>query len=70
VWPRGEEGHNLVQVFVEVDDVDLYVNKAVALGGKVVFPKQELPDGDAMAIIVDPAGLSVGLYRPAQNQSV
>lgn len=65
VWPRGEEGHNLVQVFVEVDDVDAYLQKAVSLGAKVVFPRQELPDGDAMAILVDPAGLSVGLYKRA-----
>ncbi len=64
VWPRGEEGHNLVQLFVEVDDIDGYLRKAESLGGKTLIPKQQLPDGDAMALVIDPAGLSVGLYTP------
>ncbi|MGH9143985.1 MAG: VOC family protein [Vicinamibacterales bacterium] len=64
VWPSPPEGHNLVQLVIEVDDVDAYIEKAVKLGAAVIVPKSELPDGDAMAIILDPAGLSFGLYRP------
>jgi predicted enzyme related to lactoylglutathione lyase len=63
VWPSSPEGHNLVQLFIEVDDVDAYVARAAKLGATVVVPPSELPDGDAMAIVVDPAGLSFGLYR-------
>ena len=63
VWPSPPEGHNLVQLFVEVDDVDAYIDKATRLGATVIVPKSELPDGDALAIILDPAGLSFGLYR-------
>ena len=63
VWPSPPEGHNLVQLFVEVDDVDAYIDKATKLGATVIVPKSELPDGDALAIILDPAGLSFGLYR-------
>src|SRR5262245_54232571 len=64
VWPSPPEGHNLVQLFVEVDDVDAYVAKATRLGASVIVPKTELPDGDALAIVLDPSGLSFGLYRP------
>ena len=64
VWPSPPEGHNLVQLFVEVDDIDAFIAKASALGASVIVPKSELPDGDALAIILDPAGLSFGLYRP------
>ena len=64
VWPSPPEGHNLVQLFVEVDDVDAYIEKAKKLGATVIVPKSELPDGDALAIVLDPAGLSFGLYRP------
>jgi predicted enzyme related to lactoylglutathione lyase len=64
VWPRGEEGHNLVQLFVEVDDIDAYLRKAEAIGARVLVPRQSLPDGDSLAFIVDPAGLSLGLYTP------
>jgi len=66
VWPSPPEGYNLVQLMVEVDDVDDYVAKATALGAKVIVPKSELPDGDALAVILDPGGLSFGLYRPRQ----
>jgi predicted enzyme related to lactoylglutathione lyase len=64
VWPSPPEGHSLVQLFVEVDDVDAYVAKAASLGAQVIVPKTELPDGDALAIVLDPSGLSFGLYRP------
>jgi len=64
VWPSPPEGHNLVQLFVEVDDIDAFIAKASALGASVIVPKSELPDGDALAIVLDPAGLSFGLYRP------
>ena len=64
VWPRGDEGHNLVQLFVEVDDIDAYLRKAEAMGARVLVPRQNLPDGDALAFIIDPAGLSLGLFTP------
>jgi len=64
VWPSPPEGHNLVQLFVEVDDIDAFVSRATALGASVIVPKSELPDGDALAIVLDPAGLSFGLFRP------
>ena len=64
MWPSPPEGHNLVQLFVEVDDIDAYIAKATGLGATVIVPKSELPDGDALAIVLDPAGLSFGLYRP------
>ena len=31
----------------------------------VLIPPQKLPDGDEMALILDPEGLSVGLMKPA-----
>ncbi len=64
VWPSPPEGHNLVQLFVEVDDIDAALAKATSLGATVIVPKSELPDGDALAIVLDPAGLSFGMYRP------
>jgi uncharacterized protein len=63
IWPSPPEGHNLVQLFIEVDDIDRYIAKAVALGARVIVPKSELPDGDAPAIVCDPSGLPFGLYR-------
>jgi hypothetical protein len=54
---------------IPLDDVniDAFIAKASALGASVIVPKSELPDGDALAIVLDPAGLSFGLYRPRND---
>ncbi|HVR41420.1 MAG TPA: VOC family protein [Thermoanaerobaculia bacterium] len=64
VWPSPPEGHNMLQLFIEVDDVDAAIAKATGHGATVIIPKSQLPDGDEMAILLDPAGLSFGLVRP------
>ena len=61
VWPAPPEAHDFVQLFVEVDDIDAAIAKATSLGGTVMVPKSALPDGDTMAILCDPRGLSFGL---------
>lgn len=65
IWPCPPEGHNLVQLFVEVQDVDASVAQAVKLGAKVIVPKSALPDGDTLAIVLDPIGQPFGIYRAA-----
>ena len=64
IWPIGPtEGHPLVQLFVEVDDVAASVTQVEKLGGQVVIPPQTLPDGDQLAIVLDTEGLSLGLMQ-------
>jgi len=63
VWPIGDEGHPLVQLFVEVDDVPASAAQAEQLGGQVIIPPQVLPDGDEMAIVMDTEGLSFGIVK-------
>lgn len=63
VWPSPPEGQNMVQLFVEVDDVERTIAKAISLGAKVIVPRTALPDGDVMAILLDPAGLSFGVME-------
>ncbi len=64
VWPIGPtEGHPLVQLFVEVDDVAAYVAKVEQFGGQILIPPQTLPDGDQLAIVLDTEGLSLGLMQ-------
>ena len=65
IWPSPPEGDSRVQLFVKVDDVRGYLDKAVRLGAQVVVPPQVLPDGDELAIFVDAEGLSTGLFKPA-----
>jgi len=68
IWPIGPtEGHPLVQLFVEVDDVAASVAQVEKLGGQVVIPPQTLPDGDQLAIVLDTEGLSLGLTQRAAS---
>ena len=63
VWPAPPSAKPFVQVFVAVDDVDRYVADAERLGAKVIMPASTLPDGDRMAILSDPAGMSFGVCQ-------
>lgn len=68
IWPAPPEGHSMVQLFVEVDDVQKFIEKAAGLGGGTIIPLQILPEGDEMAIIRDPEGLAIGLMKSGQTQ--
>jgi predicted enzyme related to lactoylglutathione lyase len=63
VWPAPPAERSFVQLFMEVDDIDASVAKATNLGAKVLVPKSVLPDGDVMAVLQDPTGLSFGVCR-------
>lgn len=50
-----------MQLFVQVESVADYVARAERIGAKTIVPPQKLPDGDELAIMVDPLGLPFGL---------
>jgi hypothetical protein len=61
IWPAPPDQRGFVQLFVEVPDVEASLRKAIGLGATVLVPRSVLPDGDEMAVILDPTGMSVGL---------
>lgn len=65
IWPAPPEAPTFAQLFVEVDDCAAYVARATTLGATVLVAPQALPDGDVMAILKDPAGLSFGVMQAA-----
>jgi predicted enzyme related to lactoylglutathione lyase len=66
MWPAPPEGRAMVTLYIEVNDVPEYLEKATALGASVIMPHQKLPDGDEMAVVLDPEGIPIGLFRPSQ----
>ncbi len=60
-WPSPPEGHNLVQLFIRVDSVPDYVGRAEKLGARTIIAPQTLPEGDVLAILLDPQGLPFGI---------
>ncbi len=41
----GHEPHNYITFYVQVDDLQVYLDKAIALGGKMLVPPIEIPTG-------------------------
>ena len=63
IWPASANGQTFVQLFVAVSDVTSVLENARARGATVIVPETTLPDGDTMAVIADPFGLTVGLMK-------
>jgi predicted enzyme related to lactoylglutathione lyase len=52
-----------VQLFVGVEDVQAAVNNAEGLGAKLLIPPTMLPEGNELAVMHDPQGMSFGIWR-------
>jgi uncharacterized protein len=63
IWPAPPDANSFVQLFIGVPDVDASVNEAVARGATVIVPATALPDGDTMAVLRDPFGVTFGVMR-------
>jgi uncharacterized protein len=61
LWPAPPDTPGMVQLFIGVPDVERAVGDAIRLGAKVIVPVTTLPDGDVMAVLLDPAGVSFGI---------
>ena len=59
----GHEPHNYTTFYVQVDDVQAYLDKAAALGGKTLVPPVAIPTG-TFAWFSDPEGNTVALWKP------
>ncbi|HEX2776169.1 MAG TPA: VOC family protein [Candidatus Acidoferrales bacterium] len=63
----GHEPHHYTIFYVRVDDVQASLDKAKALGGKVLVPPMDIPTGK-FAWMQDPEGNTVGLFKPAKRE--
>jgi len=61
----GHEPHNYVTFYVQVEDLQDYLDKAGKLGGKTLVPPTEVPGAGRFAWLADPEGTIVGLWKPA-----
>jgi predicted enzyme related to lactoylglutathione lyase len=63
VWPSPPDGHSFVQLLVGVADVESAVRRALELGAAIIVPPTTLPDGDTLAVLKDPFGVTFGVMR-------
>lgn len=47
--------------YIEVDDIEGYLDRAVAAGAEVIVPVTSIPGAVTMALFADPAGAVVGI---------
>lgn len=52
-------------VYVSVEDVQAYLDKAVSLGGKAIAPVIPIPTGQ-FAWFADPEGNVIGLFKATE----
>ena len=63
IGPSSEAGEKGVKIYMRVDDLDAYLDRAEQLGGKRLVPPTDLPgDYGRFAIFTDPDGNPVGLW--------
>jgi len=58
----GHDPQNYVTVYVDVDDVQSYLDKAIELGGKALLPVITIPQGQ-FSWFADPDGNIIGLWK-------
>jgi len=63
IWPAPVGTQSFVQLFLGVADVEASVERAVTCGAEIVVPVTTLPDGDTMAVLRDPTGVTFGVMR-------
>jgi len=49
--------------YVQVDDLQASLDKAIELGGKIVVPPMPIPNIGAFAMFSDPEGNVVGIFK-------
>jgi len=57
------EGDARVSIYVEVDDPQKFLDKAVANGARVIMPVETITPTTTIAIFTDPAGNMTGLMK-------
>jgi len=60
---RSSDGTPWASFYVEVDDPQVVLDKAASLGGKTVVPVTEIPNVLTWAMLSDPDGLLIGLFK-------
>ncbi len=60
---HNEDGPKGFTIYVEVDDLQAYLDKVVGLGGKVVMPVTVIPNMVTFALFADPEGNVMGLVK-------
>ena len=54
--------------YISIENIDEYTAKVVKQGGKIIVPKQEIPNVGWFVVAADPEGNTFGLLQPAMQR--
>ena len=63
IWPAPPQAPNLVQLFITVPEIAAALRKAEGLGARILIPATVLPEGETMAVLQDPQGMSFAIWQ-------
>lgn len=63
LFPRPQGVPNYVTFYVAVGDIDASLQKAVALGGKLIIPRMPIPGIGEFGMFADPDGNMIGVFK-------
>src|SRR5437763_696985 len=63
IFTAPENAPPYVTLYVQVDDLQGYLEKAESLGGKTVVPPMPIPGHGSFAMFSDPDGNTIGLFK-------
>lgn len=63
ICPEGGEIPTEWGVYLAVDDAEAALQAAEAAGGRVIVPAMPVGDSGTMAVVLDPAGATIGLWQ-------
>ncbi len=66
--PEGDARRPQWIPYLQVADVDAAARHAVALGGRIVKPRTDLPSG-SVVVIDEPGGATLALWQPTDRQA-
>jgi predicted enzyme related to lactoylglutathione lyase len=58
-----QDGTPFVTVYVQADDLQASLDKAISLGGTKLMDPTDIPGGPSIAMFTDPQGNTVGLVK-------
>lgn len=65
----GSDWGAYVTVYVEVEDLELYLERALDLGGKTLVPPVALPGQGSFAWLAAPEGNIIGIWKPEEGDA-
>lgn len=66
--PDGGPGHTTI--YVDSPDPQATLDRAEGLGANTLLKPTELPGGGVIALLGDPEGHTIGLYKPSQKRRI